>query len=84
MTTLAAQLICFSKIVVHQHATFLGGLQIGPAARRQADLEASAAHLAGYRADRVVFADFAFLQFGHPDGSMPSDSRTRISSSLIT
>jgi hypothetical protein len=56
------------QLVVHQHATFLGGLQIGPAARRQADLEAAAAHLAGYRADRVVFADLAFLQFGHPDG----------------
>src|ERR1022692_695917 len=56
------------QVVVHQHATFLGGLQIGPAARRQADLEASAAHLAGYRADRIVFADLAFLQFGHPNG----------------
>src|ERR1035438_350977 len=58
----------FQKLVVHQYATVFGGQQIGSAPRRQADLEAAAPHLAGDRANRVVLADFALLQFGYPNG----------------
>src|ERR1039457_376478 len=58
----------FQEFVVHQHAAVLGGQEIGPATRRQADLKTPAPHLAGYRANRVVLADLALLQLGNPNG----------------
>ena len=39
----------------------------GAAAGCEADFEASAAHLAGDRADRIILADLAILEFGDPD-----------------
>jgi hypothetical protein len=40
--------------------------EIGPAARRETDLEAAASHFAGNRAYRLVLADLAFFELGHP------------------
>jgi hypothetical protein len=56
------------EFVVHQHAAVFGGHQVGPATRREADLEAAATHFAGDGANGIILADLAVLQFRHPDG----------------
>ena len=56
------------QFIVHQHAAIFGGEQIGPSAGRQADFKTAATHFTGYLADGVVFPDFAFFQFGNPNG----------------
>src|ERR1035441_2779781 len=56
------------QLIIHQHAAVLCAQGISPAAGREADLETSAAHLAGHRADRVILADLPVFQFRNPNG----------------